>query len=40
MWGSLGVSIDWPKIEYTVLTMESTLKTDPEMEVIPKLLCY
>ena len=40
MWGSFGVSIDLPKIEDTVLIMEPTLKTDPEMEVTPKLISY
>ena len=40
MWGSFGVSIDLQKLEDTVLTMEATLKTDPEMEVTPKLLGY
>ena len=38
MWRSFGVSIDLPKLENTVLTMEATLKTDPEMEVTLKLL--
>ena len=40
MWGSFGVSIDLPKLEDSDLTMEATLKTDPEMEVTPKLLGY
>ena len=40
MWGSFGVSIDLPKLEDTVLIMEAKLKTDPEMEVTPKLLSY
>ena len=40
MRGSFGVSIDLPKLEDSDLTMEATLKTDPEMEVAPKLLCY
>ena len=40
MWGSFGVSIDLPKLEDTVLTMEAILETDPEMEVTPKLLGY
>ena len=40
MWGSIGVSIDLPKLEDTDPTMEARLKTDLEMEVIPKLLCY
>ena len=40
MWGSFGVSIDLPKLEDTDLTMEARLKTDPEMEVTTKLLCY
>ena len=40
MWGSFGVSIDLPKPEDLYLTMEARLKNDPEMEVIPKLLCY
>ena len=40
MWGSFGISIDLPKLEDSDLTREATLKTDPEMEVIPKLLSY
>ena len=40
MWGSFGVSIDLARIEDTVLTMEAILKTDPEMEVTPKLISY
>ena len=40
MWGSFGVSVDLPKLEDSHLTMEASLKCDPEMEVIPKLLCY
>ena len=33
-------SIDLPKLEESDLTMVARLKTDSEMEVIPKLLCY
>ena len=40
MWGSFGVSIDLPKLENSDFTMVATLKTDPEMEVTPKLLFY
>ena len=40
MWGSFGISIDLPKLEDSDLTMEATLKTGPEMEVTPNLLCY
>ena len=40
MWGSFGVSVDLPKLEDSHLTMEASLKFDPKMEVIPKLLCY
>ena len=40
MWGSFGVSIDLPKLEDPVLTMEATLKTDPGMEITPKLISY
>ena len=40
MWGSLGVSIDLPKLEDSDLTMEATLKTDPDLEVTQKLFCY
>ena len=39
MWGSFGVSIDLPKLEDSDLTLEATLKTDPETEVTLKLLC-
>ena len=37
---ALGVSIDLPKIEDTVLTMEAILETDPEVEVTAKLISY
>ena len=40
MWGSFWVSIKLPKLEDSDLTMEATLKTDPEMEVILKLRFY
>ena len=40
MWGSFGVSVNLPKPEDSDPTMEARLKNDPEMEVIPKLLCY
>ena len=38
MWGSFWVSIDLPKPEDSDPTMEARLKSDPEMEVTPKLL--
>ena len=40
MWASFGVSIDLSKLEDSDLTVKVRLKTDPEMEVIPKLLGY
>ena len=40
MWGSFGVRIDLPKLEDSDLTVEVRLKTDPEIEVISKLLGY
>ena len=40
MWGLFGISIDLPEIEDLDLTREATLKTDPVMEVTPKLLSY
>ena len=40
MWGSFGVNIDLPELEDSYLTLETTPKTDPEMEVTPKLSCY
>ena len=40
MWGSFGISIDLLKLEDSDLSMEATLKTDPEMEVTPKLRSY
>ena len=40
MWGSFGVSVDLPKLEDSDMAMDARLKTNPEMEVTPKLLCY
>ena len=40
MWASFAVSMDLLKQEDSDLTMEARLKTDPEMEDIPKLLDY
>ena len=40
MGGSFGVGIDLSKLEDTVLIMEATLKTHPDMEVTPKLISY
>ena len=40
MCGSLGVSIDLPKLEDSDLTMEATPENDHEMEVTLNLQCY
>ena len=40
MGGSFVVRIDLPKLEDSDLTMEATLKTDPEVEVTQILLFY